>query len=327
MVGISAAVADVRTSTVDIPSSVSASDTLAALLPVGRGSVLVIFLLPRGAEQRPEASRQCGTVGSREQSARRPPTLLDAPAPVASTTAEATSSWMSNSASAPVTCNGRVTAREAATRRSRLPRSARRRAPPMSTASPLDARNVTPLRSTTTPEPSACEASTASSRPACRRAAVSVSISPSTASRTVPGRGRDTCVSSGRPVPKGSGAAASDTAVHLRRARGSTDVDPTAERAGPHSRRAAPYRRGATDSGRGDHLVTLLAVLRRSRDHARRHGGRHTRLKRCWVALGSEHPLPTHRGCRRCCTTPRPPCSSSTSTGSRWSTPTPRRSR
>ena len=46
MVGISAAVADVRTSTVDMPSSDSASDTLAALLPEGRGYVLVIFLTP-----------------------------------------------------------------------------------------------------------------------------------------------------------------------------------------------------------------------------------------------------------------------------------------
>ena len=62
VVGISEAVADVRISTVDIPSSDSASDTLAALLPMRRGSVLVIFLLPEGWSN---GRRSCG-IRSRE---------------------------------------------------------------------------------------------------------------------------------------------------------------------------------------------------------------------------------------------------------------------
>src|SRR6185436_20705683 len=80
--------------------------------------------------------------------------LPDAPTPLAvavcgrlasAERAEATSSNVSKSASAPVTCNGRVTDREAATSRNRPPSAVTRRAPPMSTARPLEARNVTPV--------------------------------------------------------------------------------------------------------------------------------------------------------------------------------------
>ena len=256
------------------------------------------------------AARRCGTVapGAVRSSPADARWMLRAAPPRRRRPRRRT---MSKSASAPVTCNGRVTAREAATSRSRPPSAARPPGPADEHGQPAGGEErhagqvdhdagALGLRRRPAPRPGRPGGA---ARWACRSRR-------RTSSRTVPGRGRDTSVSSGRPAPKGSGAAASDTTVHLRWGSGRTVGDPTAERADPAPPRSTlPARRPRTvvgaDRNRRDEPGSGPLAAPIARSCARALVGRSIRLNRCWVPVPSEHPPPTRRGCRRCCTTPR----------------------
>ena len=84
----------------------------------------------------------------------------------------------------------------------------------------------------------------------------------------MPARGRDTCVSSGRPVPNGFGRGGFGHDGSPPAGSGGTDVDPTAQRAAPAAAAHAPYRRGGADSCRGNEHVIIGgrdAVIMRAR--------------------------------------------------------------